>query len=176
MENKTLLGELAKVCESGNLAYLQKICSLYNDKIDIRGQDDLLIKTICNSKQFHMLDFILDLGKKLETPYDLDSLLAELITNMDEETLDTFFAHITTYSQKFDNKQKDIEENKEKDVLDMTQLLVSSGKKLLKNIISDMNEQTFTDFISHPQYQHYDNKVKNNIVEHFKVICDTYST
>ncbi len=99
METKTLLGELAKVCESGNLTYAQKICGLYKN-FDIRGQDDLLIKTICISKHFHMLDWLLDLGKKMEKPYDLDSLLSELISTMDEETLDRFFECITTYNNK----------------------------------------------------------------------------
>lgn len=166
METKTLLGELAKVCESGNLVYLQKICSLYN-KLDIRGQDDLLIKTICNFKQFHMLDFILDLGGKLGTPYDLDSLLTELITNMDEETLDRFFEFITTYSQKNNLSEQNQVTN--------TNSLMTSGKNLLKNIINDMNEPVFNEFISHinSKYQNYE--VTNKIIKHFEEINDKYN-
>ncbi len=143
METKTLLGELAKVCETGNLTYAQKICGLYNN-LDIRGQDDLLIKTICMSKQFHMLEWLLDLGKKTDNPYDLDSLLSELISTMDEETLDIFFDCITTYSKK---NEPQLPENKPEIISDNIQDLNQIKNKklvmveLLKRNVTKLNKK-----------------------------------
>ena len=96
--------QLIKICKEGNLSGVESLYPLTD--VDIRAQDDILIKTICESKNFHILSWLLDLGKQLKTPYDLDSLLIVLISKMDEQSIDIFIDCITNYTKKCEQEEK----------------------------------------------------------------------
>ncbi len=106
---------LINICKSGDLSDVPTIHEL--SQIDIRSQNDILIKTLCEAKNFNILYWLLDLGKLLDSPYDLDSLLIVLISNMDEQTIDIFIDCITSYTKKCEQEEinkKLLEENNKK--------------------------------------------------------------
>ncbi len=114
-----IFNRLINICKTGDLSDVPTIHELA--QIDIRSQNDILIKTLCDSKHFNILYWLLDLGKLLDSPYDLDSLLIVLIPNMDEQTIDIFFDCITTYNKKCEqeeNNKKLLEEENNRKLLE----------------------------------------------------------
>ncbi len=139
-----IFNRLINICKTGDLSDIPTIHELA--QIDIRSQNDILIKTLCDSKHFNILYWLLDLGKLLDSPYDLDSLLIVLIPNMDEQTIDIFFDCITTYNKKCEqeeNNKKLLEEENNRKLLEEENnkklLEEENNKKLLEETLKNEN-------------------------------------
>lgn len=143
---------LLKICKDGNLSEVDSSCELTN--VNIRAENDILIKTICTSKNFHILSWLLDLGKQLGTPYDLDSLLIVLISNMDEQSIDVFIDCITAYTKKCEQEEiKTKEETNDCVTQKITELNLSGNEDLPELVGDDYLETDKVKLINIPEFK-----------------------
>ncbi len=70
--------------------------------VDVRANDDMLLKIICTEKNFHLLDWLLTQAEQHGKPYGVEiySILEETNLTKDEESVDTFIKCVIDYSTK----------------------------------------------------------------------------
>jgi hypothetical protein len=80
--------KLVDLCKSGKFPRTNQ---LKLDGVNIKAQNNKIMKTLCANKNFHMFQWILDLAEELGTPYELNSLISELSETFDDNIVNELF-------------------------------------------------------------------------------------
>jgi hypothetical protein len=115
--------ELVSACRDGNLEKARTIITLH--PINIHAKNDKLIKTICETKNFNILMWVLELAEQLNDPFDLDSLMVNYILTQEESFINEFIGCIAKFNNRnnIENKDVDVKQNEEtKIVVELVEL------------------------------------------------------
>ena len=99
--------ELVSACRDGNLEKAQSIITLH--PINIHAKNDKLIKTICGTKNFDILMWLLELAEQLNDPFDLDSLMVNYILTQEETFINEFIGCIAKFNNRNNIENKDVD-------------------------------------------------------------------
>jgi hypothetical protein len=93
--------KLIRICQIGQIGQTPNVDDLDFSNINIKQENNKLIKTICTYNHFHLLPWFFKLGRQLKTPFDLNSIINEIfeMKNLDPIEIDTVFRYVNEYNE-----------------------------------------------------------------------------
>ncbi len=131
--NSHKFDQLLYACSTGDLAKAKQFTF---EPFNVRASSDILLKTICKGKHFHMLEWLFTLAEQFHNPFQLDSILNEMIQVIDDEgSISAFIEHVINYS---------VNKNKKEVLSELTKISLDEPKENIQEQTDKDNVQEQT--------------------------------